>query len=299
MNIFGCVPLNLRGMSPWRGQLMYSPAEIFHGLIDPQTIVPTLLGAKTVVFDFQSSQDSHAAFGQRIAPDPVLSQVLGHPFEMRLQEPEDFLKGLRMALIPRHLFQGVQRRAGLLFILTVFEDVPDTTQEGAQATDLLIGLDDLDQALLFFGTHSLFGLEQHIAVLPQALGQGLEFLLVPWRGHFLAPVFDPPPPRHSPLPQMSPDVLQNVKVVILDRHLRSEDRANSVVVGFATIDVEGLEVQTQVLHLLQEPDHGLLVALINLLGGHQAAMLIFDDQDTAQVPRGKISSKWASVIGWS
>ncbi len=56
---------------------MYSPAEIFHGLIDPQTIVPTLLGAKTVVFDFQSSQDSHAAFGQRIAPDPVLSQVLG------------------------------------------------------------------------------------------------------------------------------------------------------------------------------------------------------------------------------
>ncbi len=283
----GCVPLNLRGMSPWRGQLMYSPAEIFHGLIDPQTIVPTLLGAKAVVFDFQSSQDSHAAFGQRIAPEPVLSQVLGHPFEMRLQEPEDFLKGLRMALIPRHLFQAVQRRAGLLFILTVFEDVPDTTQEGAQATDLLIGLDDLDQALLFFGTHSLFGLEQHIAVLPQALGQGLEFLLVPWRGHFLAPVFDPPPPRHSPLPQMSPDVLQNVKVVILDRHLRSEDRANSVVVGFATIDVEGLEVQTQVLHLLQEPDHGLLVALINLLGGHQAAMLIFDDQDTAQGTPGE------------
>ena len=278
---------------------MYSPAEILHGLIDPQTIVPTLLGAKAVVFDFQSSQDSHAAFGQRIAPYPVLSQVLGHPFEMRLQEPEDFLKGLRMALIPRHPFQAVQRRAGLLFILTVFEDVPDTTQEGAQATDLLIGLDDLDQALLFFGTHSLFGLEQHIAVLPQALGQGLEFLLVPWRGHFLAPVFDPQPPRHSPLPQMSPDVLQNVKVVILDRHLRSEDRANSVVVGFATIDVEGLEVQTQVLHLLQEPDHGLLVALINLLGGHQAAMLIFDDQDTAQGTPGKISSKWASVIGWS
>ncbi len=153
---------------------MYSPAEILHGLIDPQTIVPTLLGAKAVVFDFQSSQDSQAAFGQRIAPDPVLSQVLGHPFEMGLQEPEGFLKGLRMALIPRHLFQGVQRRAGLLFVLTVFEDVPDTTQEGAQATDLLIGLDDLDQALLFFGTHSLFGLEQQVAVLPQALGQGME-----------------------------------------------------------------------------------------------------------------------------
>ncbi len=287
LTIKGCVPLNLRGMSPWRGQLMYSPAEILHGLIDPQTIVPTLLGAKAVVFDFQSSQDSHAAFGQRIAPDPVLSQVLGHPFEMGLQEPEDFLKGLRMALIPRHLFQAVQRRAGLLFVLTVFEDVPDTTQEGAQATDLLIGLDDLDQALLFFGTHSLFGLEQHIAVLPQALGQGLEFLLVPWRGHFLAPIFDPPPPRHSPLPQMSPDVLQNVKVVILDRHLRSEDRANGVVVGFATIDVEGLQVQTQVLHLLQEPDHGLLVALIYLLGGHQAAMLIFEDQDTARGTPGE------------
>ncbi len=47
---------------------------------DRQTIVPTLLGAKTVVFDFQSSQE-HAAFGQRIAPDPVLSQVLGHPFD--------------------------------------------------------------------------------------------------------------------------------------------------------------------------------------------------------------------------
>ena len=68
-----------------------------------------------------------------------------------------------MALIPRHLFQGVQRRAGLLFVLTVFEDVPDTTQEGAQATDLLIGLDDLDQALFFLGTHSLFGLEQHVS----------------------------------------------------------------------------------------------------------------------------------------
>ena len=153
---------------------MYSPAEILHGLIDPQTIVPTLLGAKAVVFDFQSSQDSHAAFSQRIAPDPVLSQVLGHPFEMRLQEPEDFLKGLRMALIPRHLIQGAQRHACLLFVLTVFEDVPETTQEGAQATDLLIGLDDLDQELLFFGTHSLFGLEQQVAVLPQALGQGME-----------------------------------------------------------------------------------------------------------------------------
>ena len=69
---------------------------------------------------------------------------------------EDFLKGLRMALIPRHLFQAVQRRAGLLFVLTVFEDVPDTTQEGAQATDLLIGLDDLDQALLFFGDSFAF-----------------------------------------------------------------------------------------------------------------------------------------------
>ena len=73
---------------------MYRPAEILHGLIDPQTIVPTLLGAKPVVFDFQSSQDSHAAFRQRIAPDPVLSQVPGHPFEMGLQEPEDFLNGL-------------------------------------------------------------------------------------------------------------------------------------------------------------------------------------------------------------
>ena len=156
---------------------MYSPAEILHGLIDPQTIVPTLLGAKAVVFDFQSSQDSHAAFGQRIAPDPVLSQVLGHPFEMGLQEPEDFLKGLRMALIPRHLFQAVQRRAGLLFVLTGFEDVPDTTQEGAQATDLLIGLDDLDQALLFLGTHSLFGLEQHIAVLPRLWAKVSSFFL--------------------------------------------------------------------------------------------------------------------------
>ncbi len=86
---------------------------------------------------------------------------------------------------------------------------------------------------------------------------------------------------------MSPDVLQNVKVVILDRHLRSEDRANGVVVGFATIDVEALQVQTQVLHLLQEPDHGLLVALIDLLGGQQAAMLIFEDQDTAQGTPGK------------
>ncbi len=118
-----------------------------HGLIDPQT--------RPFSERKPSCSNRRTRMPLSIAPDPVLSQT---SIRNETQEPELSQRASNGG--SRGICFNVQRRAGLLFILCF--GVPDTTQEGAQ-TDLLIGLDDLDQALLFFGTHSLFGLEQHIA----------------------------------------------------------------------------------------------------------------------------------------
>ena len=54
-----------------------------------------------------------------------------------------------MGTIHRLLFQRLQGRSGFLLILAIFEDMPDSPEEGAQRTHFLVGFQDLGQLLSF------------------------------------------------------------------------------------------------------------------------------------------------------
>src|SRR5918999_2766441 len=150
---------------------MDGPAQVLRGLIDAQAIPSSLRGSKAVVFDLQPAQHTHATFGQGVTLDPGMAQIGRHPLEVLFEEIGDLLEGLGVCPVHGHLLDRRERRAGLLFILAVLEDVPHAAQERAETADLLVRLDDTAERLLLLLAHACFGLEQDIAVVPQALGQ--------------------------------------------------------------------------------------------------------------------------------
>jgi hypothetical protein len=46
------------------------------------------------MFDLQSAQPSHAAFGQGIALAPLVVQIGRHPLEVLFEKADDLLEGL-------------------------------------------------------------------------------------------------------------------------------------------------------------------------------------------------------------
>ena len=113
--------------------MMDSPSQILDSLIDAQEVVSALFRTKPIVCDLQSSQRTHSSFGQRIALDTLFLQEGRHPVEMGFQEGDDFLKRFRFLSIHRLMFQLFQGCSGFLFVLAVFEDMPDASQEGTPA----------------------------------------------------------------------------------------------------------------------------------------------------------------------
>src|SRR5919106_4085029 len=175
--------------------------------------------------------------------------------------------------------------------------MPYASKECPQLSDLLVGFDNLDQALPLLLTHALVGLEQQVAVFPQALCQRPQLPLIPRRGRVLAIALDLAPPRNDPPPQMSPGILQDVKVVVLDGHRRPEDRTDRIVIGPATIDVKSLQLQPQGLHPLQKWLDRLLSRLSTSSVARIRLCSSLSTSTHLDKPRGNSSSKWASVIG--
>ncbi len=88
---------------------MDCPAEILDGLIDAQTVLPSLLGPEAVMRDFQTAQHPHAAFSQRVAPHLLGAQEGGHPHEVLVQKLGHFLKRLWLLPVNRQPLQGSPR----------------------------------------------------------------------------------------------------------------------------------------------------------------------------------------------
>src|SRR5919204_2905748 len=220
---------------------MDGPAQVLHGLIDAQAVLSSLWGSKAVMFDLQPAQHSHAAFGQGVALDPRVAQIGCHPREVLFEEADDLLEGLGVYPVHGHLLQCRERCAGLLLIRAVLEDAPHAAKERAETADLLARLDDTAQLLFLLLAHALFGLEQDVAIVPEALGQSRQFLLIPRRAGLLASSLMLPAALDCPSPELAPGVLHEMEIVILDDHRCPEDRANGVVVGLAAIDIESIE----------------------------------------------------------
>ena len=218
---------------------MHGPAQILDRLVDPQTILPALLGPKAVVLDFESPQHSHARLGQRVALHSLISQKGRHPLEVLFEVGHNLSKWLRVLAVNWHPLQLGQCAAGLLLVSAVFEDAPHAPEEGAQFADVALSLDSLGQLRFLLRAPPRFGFEEQVAVLPQALGQGLQLLLVPGSGGLLATGANLLPARHGPFPQLPPHILQDVEVVVLDGDRRAKDGADRVVVGRAPVSVEG------------------------------------------------------------
>jgi hypothetical protein len=157
------------------------------------------------------------------------------------RKPRTFSKGLESRGSTGHGLELEEGSTSFLFIVTVLEEVPDPTEKRAQAANLWVCLDDLSPLLPLLVGHALFGLEQDIAVLPEALGQGLE--LVPRRTRLLTADLVQTAPLHRPLPQRAPGVLQDVEGVILEGNRWAEDRADGVVVGLAAVDASSHETR--------------------------------------------------------
>src|SRR5918998_3020305 len=223
---------------------MDGPVQVFHGLIDAQAVLSSLRGSKAVMLDLQPAQHSHAAFGQGVALDPLVAQIGRHPLEVLFEEADDLLEGLGVYPVHGHLLQCRERCAGLLLICAVLEEAPHAAKERAETADLLVRLDDTAQLLFLLLAHALFSLEQDVAIVPEALGQSHQFLLIPRRAGLLASSLMLPAALDRPFPELAPSILHDMEIVILDGHRCPEDRANGVVVGLATIDVESIESES-------------------------------------------------------
>jgi len=259
--------------------MMNGPAQVFDRLIDAQAVFPTLGGPEAIVLDFQAPKHPHARLGQGVALDVLMLEISGHLLEVVLQEREDLLEVTFGHGLDLDLLEGFEGVVGLLLIAAVAEDIPDPFHEGAQLPYLGIGLHDLDQLLLLLGAHPLIGLKQQIALLPEGVGQCLQLISVPGGADLLASGLDLPAVGQGILPQLLPDILEDMEVVILDEGLRV-DGLDGILEGLVVIDIEGLNSQPQSLHPLQKRLHLGFLLCLDLLGSNDTAMLILQHQHT-------------------
>src|ERR687895_2576152 len=193
---------------------MDGPAQVLHGLIDAQAVLSSLRGSKAVMLDLQPAQHSHAAFGHGVALDPLVAQIGRHPLEVLFEEADDLLERLGVYPVHGHLLQCRERCAGLLLIGAVLEDAPHAAKERAQTTDLRVRLDDTAQLLFLLLAHALFSLEQDVALVPEALGQSRQFLLIPRRAGLLASSLMLLAALDRPCPELTPGVLHDMEIVM-------------------------------------------------------------------------------------
>ena len=71
---------------------MDCPTKILDSLIDPWEVFSSFIGAKTIVFHFQTPQDAHTRFGQRIVFDIFVLEKGCHPVKMLLQKADHSVK---------------------------------------------------------------------------------------------------------------------------------------------------------------------------------------------------------------
>src|SRR5437764_2676937 len=193
---------------------MDGPDQVRHGLIDAQAVLSSLRGSKAIMFDLQPAQHSHAAFGQGVALDPRVAQIGRHPLEVLFEEADELLEGLGVYPVHGHLLQCRERCTGLLLIRAVLEDVPHAAKERAEMADLLVRLDDTAQLLFLLLAQALFSLEQDVAIVPQALGQSHQFLLIPRRAGLLASSLMRPATLDRPFPELAPGILHDMEIVV-------------------------------------------------------------------------------------
>jgi hypothetical protein len=91
---------------------------------------------------------------------------------------------------------------------------------------------------------------------------------------------------NGPLAQITPAVLDDVKIVVLNRHL-AEHGADSVIMGLTAIDIKGTKHDPQPSKALQKRLDAALIAFVGGLGGQNAPVLVFYHQHALVQPSGK------------
>ncbi len=93
--------------------------------------------------------------------------------------------------------------------------------------------------------------------------------------------------RHGPFPQMTPSILDNMEIIVLDLDGLAPYGSNRLVVGRTAINIEGLQLQSQLRQALQKRLDRFLIFLIHRLRRDNPSMLIAHHQDAGIDPFGK------------
>src|SRR6266545_956454 len=114
------------------------------------------------------------------------------------------------------LLECLEGLSGLGLIRAAVKDAPDSREEGANAAHFGVGLADLNQLGLLFIAHPFFGFEQEVAILPERARKLLQPSLIPGGVCLLRVGCDFPAAADEELPDVTPDVLDDMEEVELD-----------------------------------------------------------------------------------